>query len=78
MSPTNAPVNRYSFYFEGGIQSYAKHLNYGKDVVDDEVFYVDKQVDDVQVEIAMQYTETYTETIKPFANNVLTQTAART
>lgn len=63
---------RYGFFFEGGIQAYAKHLNLGKDVVDEEVFYVDKQVDDVQVEIAMQYAETYTETIKPFANNVLT------
>ncbi len=63
---------RYGFYFEGGIQAYAKHLNLGKDIVDDEVFYVDKQVQDVQVEIAMQYAETYTETIKPFANNVLT------
>lgn len=61
---------KYGFFFEGGIQSYAKHLNLGKDVVDDEVFYVDKQVQDVQVEIAMQYAETYTETIKPFANNV--------
>lgn len=61
---------RYGFFFEGGIQSYAKHLNLGKDVVDDEVFYVDKVVKDVQVEIAMQYAETYTETIKAFANNV--------
>jgi len=61
---------RYGFYFEGGIQSYVKHLNYGKDVVDDDVFYVDKQVDDVQVEIAMQYTDAFNETIKAFANNV--------
>ena len=61
---------RYGFYFEGGIQSYVKHLNLGKDVVDDEVFYIDKVVDDVQVEVAMQYAETYTETIKAFANNV--------
>ncbi|HUP26556.1 MAG TPA: toprim domain-containing protein, partial [Candidatus Limnocylindrales bacterium] len=61
---------RYSFYFEGGIQSYVKHLNFGKDVVDDEVFYVDKTVHDVQVEISMQYADVYTETIKAFANNV--------
>jgi DNA gyrase subunit B len=61
---------RYSFYFEGGIQSYVKHLNFGKDVVDDEVFYVDKTVNDVQVEISMQYADVYTETIKAFANNV--------
>jgi DNA gyrase subunit B len=61
---------RYGFYFEGGIQSYVKHLNFGKDVVDDDVFYVDKQVKDVQVEIAMQYTDAFNETIKAFANNV--------
>ncbi len=62
---------RYSFYFEGGIQSYVKHLNVGKEVVDDDIFYVDKMIHDVQVEIALQYTDSYTETIKAFANNVL-------
>lgn len=61
---------RYAFYFEGGIQSYVKHLNLGKDVVDDEVFYVEKEIEGSGVEIALQYTETYTETIKQFANNV--------
>lgn len=60
----------YGFYFEGGIQSYVKHLNIGKEVVDDDVFYVDKQVEDVQVEIALQYTDAFTETVKAFANNV--------
>lgn len=62
---------QYSFYFEGGIKSYVKHLNIGKDVVDDDVFYVDKPVKDVQVEIAAQYTDGYTESIKQFANNVV-------
>lgn len=62
---------KYSFYFEGGIQSYVKHLNVGKEVVDEDIFYVDKTVNDVQVEISFQYTEAYTETIKTFANNVL-------
>jgi len=61
---------KYSFYFEGGIQSYVKHLNHGKEVVDEDVFYVDKQVKDTQVEIAAQYTDAYNETIKQFANNV--------
>lgn len=61
---------KYGFYFEGGIQSYVKHLNLGKDVVDEDVFYVDKQVEDVQVEIAIQYADTFTETVKAFANNV--------
>lgn len=61
---------RYSFYFEGGIKSYVTHLNFGKEVVDDDVFYVDKQVEDTQVEIAAQYTDGFSETIKQFANNV--------
>jgi DNA gyrase subunit B len=62
---------RFAFYFEGGIQSYVKHLNIGKEVVDDDIFYVDKMVKDTQVEISMQYTDAYTEVIKSFANNVL-------
>lgn len=62
---------KYSFYFEGGIQSYVRHLNIGKEPVDDDVFYVDKQVADCQVEVAMQYTDSFTETIKQFANNVV-------
>ncbi|MCA9332375.1 DNA topoisomerase (ATP-hydrolyzing) subunit B [Candidatus Saccharibacteria bacterium] len=60
----------YGFYFEGGIQSYVKHLNLGKDIIDEDVFYVDKQVEEVQVEVAMQYADTFTETVKSFANNV--------
>lgn len=63
---------RAAFYFEGGIQSYVKHLNIGKDVVSDSVFYVEKTVEDSGVEIAVQYNETFVETVKPFANNVLT------
>jgi DNA gyrase subunit B len=63
--------NRFSFYFEGGIQSYVKHLNYGKDVVDEDIFYVDKQIEDTQIEIALQYTDGFNETIKQFANNVV-------
>lgn len=63
---------RNAFYFEGGIQSYVKHLNIGKDVVSDNVFYVEKQIDDSVVEVAIQYNETYVEIVKPFANNVLT------
>ena len=62
---------RYSFYFEGGIRSYVRNLNFGKEPVGDGIFYVEKQVDDSMVEVALQYTESYSETIKAFANNVL-------
>jgi len=61
---------QYAFYFEGGIQSYVRHLNFGKDVVDDEAFYVEKQVEESMVEISIQYADAYTETVKAFANNV--------
>lgn len=64
--------DRAAFYFEGGIQSYVKHLNIGKEVVADNVFYVEKLVEDSMVEVAIQYNETFVEMVKPFANNVLT------
>ena len=61
---------KYSFYFEGGIKSYVANLNVGKEPVDDDIFYVDKNIDSNQIEIALQYTEGFSETIKQFANNV--------
>ena len=63
---------RESFYFEGGIRSYVRKLNEGKEVLSDDIFYVEKQIEDSEVEVALQYNDTYAETIKPFANNVLT------
>jgi DNA gyrase subunit B len=63
---------RAAFYFEGGIQSYVKHLNIGKDVTTENIFYVEKMVEESMIEIAVQYNETYVELVKPFANNVLT------
>ncbi|MBQ2695174.1 type IIA DNA topoisomerase subunit B [Candidatus Saccharibacteria bacterium] len=63
---------RESFYFEGGIKSYVKRLNQGKEVLADDIFYVEKQMNDTMVEIALQYNDTFAETMKPFANNVLT------
>jgi len=63
---------RKAFYFEGGIKSYVKNLNIGKEVLSEDIFYVEKQVEDCMVEIAVQYNDTYVEVVKPFANNVLT------
>ena len=61
---------RFAFYFEGGIQSYVKHLNIGKDVVDEDIFYVEKQVEESMVEVSVQYNDGFNETVKAFANNV--------
>ncbi len=63
---------REAFYFEGGIRSYVRRLNEGKEVVSDDIFYIEKLMQDTMVEVALQYNDTYSETIKPFANNVLT------
>ncbi len=63
---------RQSFYFEGGIQSYVKHLNIGKEVMSDAPFYVERQVEESMIEVAVQYNDSYVETVRPFANNVLT------
>ena len=63
---------RDAFYFEGGIKSYVKKLNIGKDVLAEDVFYAEKQVKEAIIEIAVQYNDTFTETMRPFANNVLT------
>jgi DNA gyrase subunit B len=59
-----------AFYFEGGIQSYVRHLNIGKDTIGDNVFYVEKQIEDVMVEVSLQYNDSFNETVKAFANNV--------
>lgn len=64
---------RVAFYFEGGIQSYVKHLNIGKDVLSDDIFYVERAVDDSMVEVAVQYNDGYNENVQAFANNVLNQ-----
>lgn len=65
-------VVRYGFYFEGGIRSYVEHLNYGKELKNDEPFFVTKQVDDSSVEISLQYTDAYTEHLLAFVNTIHT------
>ncbi len=62
----------YCFYFEGGIKSYVKHLNFGKELIGEDIFYVERTVADVVVEIALQYVDSYNEVVKAFANNVFT------
>ena len=60
----------YQFYFEGGIASYTKHINKNREIKNENVFYVEKKVDDVLVEIALQYTDDYNESLFAFANNI--------
>ncbi len=66
------PYKPYTFYFEGGIASYVKHLNHNKEAKHENVFYVDKESGKVRVEVSLQYTEDYKETVFSFANNIFT------
>lgn len=61
---------RYEFYFEGGIRSYVEHLNVGKEALNVPTFYVEKQVGDVNVELAIQYCDSFNEQVRAFANNI--------
>ncbi len=60
----------YRFHFEGGIKSYIKSLHRGKSVKNDTIFYVDKEINDCRVEVALQYNDEYNETVLSFANNI--------
>ncbi|RJO58977.1 DNA topoisomerase (ATP-hydrolyzing) subunit B [Candidatus Parcubacteria bacterium] len=70
--PRGQVAPSYTFCFEGGVASYVKHLNHNKEKKHDNVFYVDKTSGGVQVELAMQYTDDYKETVFSFANNIFT------
>ncbi|MFA5926872.1 MAG: DNA topoisomerase (ATP-hydrolyzing) subunit B [Patescibacteria group bacterium] len=63
---------QYSFYFEGGIASYVRHLNRSREPLNSSPFYVEKEQDDVVVEVAMAYTDDYKEHSYSFANNIFT------
>lgn len=62
----------FGFFFDGGLISFIKFLNRGKEVKNEMPFYVDKNVSDVAVEIAMQYTDSFKEYVVSFANNIFT------
>ncbi|MBU1348909.1 DNA gyrase subunit B, partial [Patescibacteria group bacterium] len=64
------PDRAYGFYFEGGIVSYVSHLNHSKHAKHETVFYVEKAVDAASVEVALQYTEDYAESLYAFTNNI--------
>lgn len=59
-----------SFYFEGGLMSLIKFYNKFQKPIQDKIFYVEKEADQVHVEIALQYVDDIVERIVPFANNI--------
>ncbi len=65
-------LDRCCFYFEGGVKSYVGHLNKNKEKIHPAIFYVEKKVDEGIVEVSLQYTNSFQETIYSFANNITT------
>jgi DNA gyrase subunit B len=61
-----------SFYFEGGLTSLIKYYNKFQKPVHSSIFYVEKELDGVGVEIALQYVDDIVDKIIPFANNIFT------
>ena len=60
------------FKYDGGIEAFVEELKRGKEAIHSEVIYFEKKVQDIVVEVAMQYNDGYTENILSFANNVNT------
>ncbi|MGQ9618934.1 MAG: DNA topoisomerase (ATP-hydrolyzing) subunit B [Candidatus Aminicenantia bacterium] len=63
---------KYEFQHQGGISSFVEYLNRNKQVVYEKPIYIYGEKDDIQVEIALQYTMGYTETIYTFVNSIST------
>ncbi|MCR4312491.1 MAG: ATP-binding protein, partial [Candidatus Uhrbacteria bacterium] len=61
----------YGFYFEGGVASFVRHLNERKEAKQPNVFYVHKESSNLDVEIAVQYTMDYYESVHCYANNIV-------
>ncbi len=59
------------FYYEGGVVSFVEYLNQGKKPIHAPI-YMEKERDDVIVEVALQYTDLFTETLFSFVNNINT------
>lgn len=62
----------HTYHYEGGIVEYVQFLNTGKGKVNQEVIYMDKEVDGVTIEIAMQYNDSYATNLYSFTNNIPT------
>ena len=63
-------AKKYGFYFDAGIVSFVKFLNRGRSVRNTTPIHIEKNVNDINVEISIQYTDGYSEKLRAFANNV--------
>jgi DNA gyrase subunit B len=69
--PDGDNEREYTFYFEGGIVSFVRHMNLSR-VPLHRPFYVDKRVGETRIEVALQYNDTFVDSVLTFANNINT------
>ncbi|HMK29509.1 MAG TPA: ATP-binding protein, partial [Terriglobales bacterium] len=70
--PKTGEAKKLEFKYNGGIAEFVKHLNRGKNVLHDKPIYMEATRDGVEMEIAIQYNDGYSENIFSFANNINT------
>ncbi len=66
------PIVENFYFYEGGIKEYVDFLNTGKKLVAPKIMYCEDEKDNIQVEVALQYNDTYTGLIYSFTNNIHT------
>ncbi|MEK7067537.1 MAG: DNA gyrase subunit B, partial [Patescibacteria group bacterium] len=67
---SNHRPKNFKFHFEGGIKAYIKALNQYNTPKHETIFYVEKDIDNSKVEVALQYNDEYNEEVFAFANNI--------
>lgn len=66
------PTKKNEYHYEGGIKEYVAYLNRNKTAIHDEIIYVEDEIDDIKVEVGMQYNDGYQPNIYSFCNNINT------
>ncbi len=69
---TKKDIKEHVFLYKGGISEFIQYLNRSKNPIHKKIFYVDKTKDEVEVEAAFQYNDSYSEDVFSFANNINT------
>src|ERR1700728_373519 len=70
--PKTGEAKRAEFRYAGGIAEFVKHINKGKQVLHDKPIHMEAARDGVEIDIALQYNDSYSDTVFSFANNINT------